>query len=314
MTIPRLPRSSQGSGAFRRVVIGIVLFLFLAPAIASRVADWLWYKDVGFERVFITMLSAQWALGLAAGIIAFLALYVNARIALRGVATRNLHIKDAQEWANEGPSVLLERMATWLAPLVSSAFAVIAALASSSYWRDLATFVYRTPFGVTDPVFGRDMSYYVFTIPMLSNALAFLSAIGSLALVMGIAIYVARADVGLAAGTRAQPWRLFVTPRAQMHLAILGAFLMLTSMASTLLVSVPELLMGRQQVLFGATYTALNGAARRRRDPCRVRPQRTARARRGDSGGRSAGREFPVRRRHSGHLSAPHCPAQRIGA
>ena len=257
MTTPRLPMSPQRTGTLRRVIIGVVLFLFIAPAVASRLADWLWYKDVGFERVFITMIAAQWTLGLAAGIGAFALLYFNARIALRGVASRNLHIKDASQWASEGPSVLLERMATWLAPVVSGVLAAVAALASSSYWRDLATFYYRTPFGSVDPVFGRDVSYYVFTIPMLSNVLTFVWAMGSLALVMGLAIYVARGDVGFAVGTRAQPWRLFVTPRAQTHLAVLGALMFVSSAVSALFVNVPELLLGRHQVLFGATYTDL---------------------------------------------------------
>src|SRR6185503_10465133 len=114
------------------------------------------------------------------------------------------------------------------------------------------------PFGVTDPVFGRDVSYYVFTIPMISNVLTFGFAIGSLALIMAGAIYLARGDVGLTPGTRAQPWHLFVTPRAQMHLAVLGVLLFLSSAVSALFVSVPELLLGRHQVLFGATYTDLN--------------------------------------------------------
>jgi len=258
MTTPRLLTFPQRASTLRRVILGVVLFLFVAPVVASRLADWLWYKDVGFERVFITMIAAQWTLGLTAGIGAFVLLYVNARIALRGVATRNLHIKDASQWASEGPSVLLERMATWLAPVVSGVLAVISALASSSYWRDLATFYYRTPFGVKDPVFGRDVAYYVFTIPMISNVSTFVWAMGSLALIMAIAIYVSRADIGVAVGTRAQPWRLFVTPRAQTHLAILGALMFVTSAVSTLFIGVPELLLGRHSVLFGATYTDLN--------------------------------------------------------
>ncbi|MEK7400772.1 MAG: UPF0182 family protein [Gemmatimonadota bacterium] len=258
MTTPRLPISPRQVGTFRRVIVGVVLFLFIAPAIASRLADWLWYRDVGFERVFLTMIAAQWTLGLAAGISAFVLLYVNARIALRGVATRNLHIRDASQWASEGPTVLLERMATWLAPLVAIFVSLIIAMASAGTWRDLAQFFYRTPFGVTDPVFGRDVAYYVFTIPMLQNVLAFTLAVGWLALIMGAAIYVARADVGIAPGTRGQPWRVFVTPRAQTHLAVLGAALLASAAVRQLLVSVPELLLGRHQVLFGATYTDLN--------------------------------------------------------
>ncbi|HEX7939343.1 MAG TPA: UPF0182 family protein [Gemmatimonadaceae bacterium] len=258
MTTPRLPLAQARGGTLRRVIIGVVLFLFIAPAVAGRLADWLWYKDVGFERVFLTMITAQWVMGLAAGIGAFVLLYANARIALRGVPTRNLHIKDASQWSSEGPAVLLERMATWLAPVAVIVLSIIIALASAGAWRDLAQFYYRTPFGVTDPIFGRDVSYYVFTIPMVQNVLTFALSVGWLALIMAGAIYVARADVGFAIGTRAQPWRMFVTPRAQTHLAVLGAFILVSSAASQLLVSVPELLLGKHQVLFGATYADLH--------------------------------------------------------
>src|SRR6185503_940738 len=86
-----------------RWFIGALLVAFvLVPAVATRYTDWLWYRDVGFERVFLTMIAAQWTLGLVAGVLGFVALYVNARIALRGVATRNLHIRDASERAQGG--------------------------------------------------------------------------------------------------------------------------------------------------------------------------------------------------------------------
>jgi uncharacterized membrane protein (UPF0182 family) len=259
MTIPRIPRGSGGvsQSQLRAVIVVVALLVFITPAIATRLADWLWYREVGFERVFLTMIGAQWALGLAAGLVGFIVLYINARVALRGVPTRNLHIKDANAWAAEGPAVLLERMATWLAPLVSTGFALVIALASAGNWRDLAQFVYRTPFGVTDPIYGRDLAYYVFTMPMLENALAFAIGTGWLALLMAIAIYLARGDVGVAVGERTQPWRPFVTPRAQMHIALAGATLLILGAVRILLVGLPGLLLTRHQVLYGATYTDL---------------------------------------------------------
>mgnify|MGYP006195519437 CR=1 FL=1 len=37
-------------------------------AIATRLADWLWFREIGFERVFATRLAAQWIIGLACGL------------------------------------------------------------------------------------------------------------------------------------------------------------------------------------------------------------------------------------------------------
>src|SRR4051812_27939990 len=102
MTLPfdrdiRLPPPRRSNLALRVGIVTVVVVLLVAPAVAGRLADWLWYRDVGFERVFLTKIAAQWVLGLAAGIGGFVAMYSNARIALRGVATRNLHIRDASD-------------------------------------------------------------------------------------------------------------------------------------------------------------------------------------------------------------------------
>ncbi len=181
MTLPferelRLPQRRRPSGRWRVLIALAILILVLAPALASRVADWLWYRDIGFERVFLTKIIAQWALGLAAGLGGFALLYTNARLALRGVARKNLHIRDAQDWAASGPKVLVERLATWLALPATLLISVALALSSGGTWRELAQFFYRTPFGVADPVFGRDVSYYVFTMPMVQNVLTFANA------------------------------------------------------------------------------------------------------------------------------------------
>src|SRR4051812_39135368 len=217
----------------RWMLLVILLLLFLVPIVATRYTDWLWYRDIGFERVFLTKIAAQWTLGLVAGVVGFVAVYLNARIALRGVATKNLHIRDASEWVSAGPRVFVERLASWLVAPVSLLLGLMLAVSSASAWRDLAMFFYRTPFGVSDPVFGRDVAYYVFTIPMVENVLSFASVTLWLSLLLLVLpIYVARTDIGgtvVAAGRSRQITRFYVTPRAQMHVAILVALLLAVS-------------------------------------------------------------------------------------
>ena len=177
--------------------------------------------------MFLTKIAAQWTLGLIAGLGGFLLLYINARIALRGISRKNLHIRDANEWAASGPKVFVERLAAWFVLPVTLLLGVVLALASAGQWRELAQFFYRTPFGIQDPIFGRDVMYYVFTIPMVQGLLNFLNAIGWLALLMTIVIYVARGDVGAVISQGRNPWRFFMAPRSQMHLGLrmFGGFL-----------------------------------------------------------------------------------------
>ena len=264
MTFPdvevRLPRQPPRGNRLARVLLILAAIAFVVlPAILSRLADWLWYMDVGFERVFLTKIVAQWSLGLLAGLGGFVVLYVNARIALRGASRRNLHIRDASEWAAQGPAVLMERLASWFVLPVCLLIAFVLAVSAGTNWRELAMFVHRTPFGTTDPIFGRDIAYYVFTIPMVEHLLTYLNALGWTALlVITLPAYVARADIGAVVDRATQGVRFFVTPRAQTHIAILAAVILVVKAARVWLVDVPSLLLARHPALFGATYTDLN--------------------------------------------------------
>jgi uncharacterized membrane protein (UPF0182 family) len=262
MTIPgdvRQIRGRRPGGSLRVALILVAAVIAIGPPVARRITDWLWYRDVGFERVFLTMLAAQWALGVAAGLVAFVVMYANARFALRGLPTRNLHIRDAQEWAEEGAGILGQRLAAWFVLPAALFASLIAALAAAGTWRDLAQFVYRTPFGTVDPVFGRDIAFYVFTVPMIEHALTFLAAISWIVLVVfTIAVYVARGDVGVTVDRVRQGVRFFVAPRAQMHIAVIVASIIALRAVRLLLVDVPSLLLARRPVVFGATYTDLH--------------------------------------------------------
>ena len=64
-------------------LLAAFVLLLLMPAVAARLSDWLWYREIGFERVFLTKIVAQWTLGGIAAVIAFAVFYGNVRLALR---------------------------------------------------------------------------------------------------------------------------------------------------------------------------------------------------------------------------------------
>ncbi|MDQ3997367.1 MAG: UPF0182 family protein, partial [Gemmatimonadota bacterium] len=57
----------------------VMLVVAVLPFSAARLADWLWYRDLGFERVFLTKIAAQWTVGIAAGLAAFAIILANAK-------------------------------------------------------------------------------------------------------------------------------------------------------------------------------------------------------------------------------------------
>jgi len=47
-------------------------------------------------------------------------------------------------------------------------FALFLALSVSTGWMPVLQFLHQTPFGITDPVFGRDLAYLSFTLPIVT--------------------------------------------------------------------------------------------------------------------------------------------------
>jgi len=120
------------------LVVGLVLFFLLAvvlPFAARRIADWLWYRDVGFERVFLTKIVAQWTLGLGVGVIAALVLYVNVRLALRGAVLDELLAETRFRPEARARAAVLTRLAEITAKPGALILAFLVAISAASQWR-----------------------------------------------------------------------------------------------------------------------------------------------------------------------------------
>ena len=234
------------------VLVVLLLLLVFVPLAARRLTDWLWYRDLGFERVFFTKIVAQWVLGLTVGIIGAMLLVANVSAALRGVALDPIIAETRFPPASRARAAVLTRIADLVARPAAVILALLVALGAASQWRSALAFFYRTPFGTTDPVFGRDVGYYVFTLPMIELAIGYATLLLVLALALVLPIYLARGEI-LRRGRL-----LVVEPMARVHLALLAAALLLLSALGVHFVRIPSLLFSGHAPLFGASYTDLN--------------------------------------------------------
>ena len=259
----RPPRAKRAAGRRgtrrRRTLIGLALLLvvglLLLPALAGRLSDWLWLREIGFERIFITRIAAQWAIGLAAGIVAFVFLYGNARFALAGVDPdrESVHgyVGGIGGISNEIRS-MIERKAVRLALPWSAFLAFMGALSVTPEWITALQALHGTPFGRTDPVFGRDVGYYVFSLPAVELALGFAFAMLIVAFCfIALPVYLLRAEIGTVGN------RLTIRPRPQAHFALLAGVMLLVTALRIHYVRIPGLLFGDHAPLAGATYTDL---------------------------------------------------------
>ena len=224
-----------------------VLFAFF-PAFTALLTDWWWFREIGYQIVFTRELITRVLLFLVVGGITAGVLYLNLRIAQRGVVPYPIVLRLGQSV----PRVDVTRALRSLVLPVSLVLGVLAGLVATGGWALVLRVIYRTPFGITDPVFSRDIAFYVFVLPGLAAALGFLSTLTVICLLLLVPLYWLRGD--LVPGPRL----LRVEPSAGLHLAVLLAVLFLLTGLRLWLVDIPSLLYSNTGPLIGASYTDLH--------------------------------------------------------
>ena len=231
------------------LVVGLGLLIFFISPLVGLLAEWPWFSALGYERVFATRLVASFTLGVLAGGVAFAFFYVNLRFAQRGIVPNPVVMRASAQT----PAVDVTRLVRRLALPTALAFALFLALAVSTGWMPVLQFLHQTPFGVTDPVFGRDIAYYVFTLPIVTGVLAILTVLVTLSLLACGALYTLRRDVVF--------YRRTVTmePSARLHMGLLIAAMFVLTALRIYFVRLPGTLYSTTGPLFGASFADLHG-------------------------------------------------------
>ena len=213
--------------------------------------DWLWYVEVGFTQVFTTVLSLRGWLFLGAGAAVFIFVYGNLWLAARTAAPDVLWELDDQ-LGLPGRAVLEPLIRKLLLPVIA-VIGFLSGLRASASWDMVLGYINGSAFGATDPLFGRDIAFFVFELPLWR----FLYG-GAMTLVIGtlllsVATYVLlRSLVLTAQGPR-------LAAGARTHLLALGALLLLLR-ALGFWLDRYELVYSPRGVVFGASYTDVHAS------------------------------------------------------
>ena len=230
------------------LLAAIALLLFLFPVLSGLLTDWWWFKEIGYRVVFTRELVTRGILFLAVGILTGGVLYLNLRMAQRGMVAHPMVLQLGEPATSFNVPAVLRRLTLPTCLLLG----LLAGLAIAPAWSLLLRMIHATPFGISDPVFSRDIGFYVFTLPGLSLLIGFLSALVILSLLLLAPIYWLRGDIVL------RPRHIVFEPSAGMHLAILLAFWFLLTAVRLWLVDTPRLLFSSTGPLVGASYTDLH--------------------------------------------------------
>jgi uncharacterized membrane protein (UPF0182 family) len=230
-------------------------FIILAVLAGALVAlsgvyvDWLWFKSVGFTGVWTTVLTTKIALFIVAGLVTSLIISTNIFLAYR---RRPFDVSMAMESDN------LERYRATIDPIRRLFFARVAVVlfyfggtTGIQLWSSWLLFKNSTDFGVKDPQFGMDISFFAFRLPFLQTLIGW--AISTLILATLASVAVHYIYGGIRPQLRSD--RTSVAARVQLSV-LLGLIVLMKSVAYWF--DRYALALKENRLITGLTYTDVN--------------------------------------------------------
>src|SRR5438128_6315263 len=174
ITGPR--RRAPWRGAVVVLIIAAIVLsicLILLGLTGDFLVDWLWFSSVGYSGVFWTTIAAEAEVFFAAFVATAIILWVNGSLASRFGSSPWTHRPADFEWKRTGVATLsdvLEFMRHRLPwPFVTaggaSLLAVLVAWGEVHNWGVFLQFLYHVPYGANDPLYDKDIGFYLFALP-----------------------------------------------------------------------------------------------------------------------------------------------------
>lgn len=245
----RAPGERRRIGVLPLTVIILTVLSVIVVSLSGFYVDYLWFQSVDYGSVWTTLLTTRVALFLIFGLVTSALIVSNILIAYR---RRPIYVPLTIEADN------LERYRAQIEPIKRAAIIGIAVAifyfagsAGSRFWESWLVYRNATEFGVADPQFGRDISFFMFVLPFWQSLVGW--AISSLILATIAAVIVHYIYGGIRPQVRED--RTTVTARVQLSV-LLGLIVALKAIAYWL--DRYALATSDQGIITGLTFTDVN--------------------------------------------------------
>ena len=246
---------------YKKLLIGFGIFIIiLLWLIVSICPDWLWFENLRYSSVFWTMLLSKFGFGAAVWLVFIIILFINLYAANRlskGSGPGMAFTADGGYFAKLG---LSGKSSSLLFIAFILLISLVIASKGSYQWDMFLRYLFQQPFGNTDPIFAKDIGFYVFSLPFylfIQNGLLILFILVGL-LTMGWylkegALQVI-GDFTQVEGRPISVPKVTIALKAKKHLIFLAGIVVLL-LAWGYHLKIYKLLYSTQGPAFGASYT-----------------------------------------------------------
>jgi uncharacterized membrane protein (UPF0182 family) len=247
----------KGIGAAIAVTVAC---LIAVGRVSSVVVDWAWFSTIGYIGVFWTVLATKAMVFVAVFAVSALLLWLNGMLALRFALSRQLRLTAAldADFANVRalPNMTAElfglapALLPWRLLILAVALVIglLIATGETGKWELILRFIYQVPYGHNDPLFDKDIGFYLFSLPAYIALKNWMLLVLLLSTLMASTLHVVHGNINL----DRRPWR--ISPATIAHgSALLGVYFAVKAWSYAL--DRFLLLYDDNSVVVGAAYT-----------------------------------------------------------
>ena len=212
-------------------------------------ADWLWFKSVDFTSVWTTVLTTKVFLFVIAGLLTSSIILLNIIIAYK---RRPLYVPLSIEADNlERYRAQIEPIKRWVVLALAVGLFYFAGTSGSAMWESWLLFKNSTSFGVNDPQFNMDISFFAFKLPFYQTMIAWAISTLILSIIAAAVVHYLYGGIRL----QVQEDRTTVAARVQLSVLLGGVVLM---KAVAYWFDRYQLALKESKLITGLTYTDVN--------------------------------------------------------
>ncbi|MBA7497612.1 hypothetical protein ES704_00340 [subsurface metagenome] len=233
------------------IIIGIILLIvIIVGAIASVYIDLIWFKSVQYVAVFWKILLTKGVVMLFFAALFFVLSFINLSFARRFAPEFQVEISQDEF---EKPEIQLykslqniqinKKFVLWFSLII----ALFMGFSEGASWEKILIYLNRTSFGITDPIFNKDIGFYMFSLPFWEFVRNWLSFALTLITVVVAAIYIIKRAV------KYEYKKLIIETPVKVHLSLLIGFILILKSWQYWL-NAFKILYSTRAVIFGAGY------------------------------------------------------------
>ncbi|MBU3194703.1 UPF0182 family protein [Clostridium algidicarnis] len=164
------------------ILILIILIFGFMDGIVNFIINIKWFKEVGYLSVYFKKITATLKLMVPIFLVCFIGIIVYYR-SLRKGFIKNKNISQTDKKATKKENIIFYSLNIILSFLISY-------ITASNYWYRIVQFNNSVDFNVKDPLFNKDVSFYMFKLPLIQSLFNAMMAFLIVLLIVTFVVYI----------------------------------------------------------------------------------------------------------------------------